>query len=69
MRLLLFEDEEKVAAFVVRGLEAECFAVDVAPEGRSAIDLSNAYQYDLKIGSIRKTNTSTGIENKEITNE
>jgi len=49
MRLLLVEDEEKVAAFVVRGLEAERFAVDVAPDGRSAMELSNAYQYDLII--------------------
>jgi DNA-binding response OmpR family regulator len=49
MRLLLVEDEEKVAAFIVRGLEAERFAVDVAADGRSAIELSNAYQYDLVI--------------------
>jgi DNA-binding response OmpR family regulator len=49
MRLLLVEDEEKVAAFVTRGLEAERFAVDVATNGRSAIELSNAYQYDLVI--------------------
>jgi DNA-binding response OmpR family regulator len=49
MRLLLVEDEEKVAAFVVRGLEAERFAVDVAADGRSAIELSDAYQYDLVI--------------------
>jgi DNA-binding response OmpR family regulator len=49
MRLLLVEDEEKVAAFVVRGLEAERFAVDVATDGETAIELSNAYQYDLVI--------------------
>ncbi|MCI0389772.1 MAG: response regulator transcription factor [Acidobacteria bacterium] len=49
MRLLLVEDEEKVAAFVVRGLEAERFAVDVAADGRSAIDLADVYQYDLVI--------------------
>ncbi|MGH9935623.1 MAG: response regulator transcription factor [Blastocatellia bacterium] len=49
MRLLLVEDEEKVAAFVVRGLEAERYAVDVAADGRRAIELSNAYQYDLII--------------------
>lgn len=49
MRLLLVEDEKKVAAFVVRGLEAERFAVDVAADGRSAIELANAYQYDLVI--------------------
>jgi two-component system, OmpR family, copper resistance phosphate regulon response regulator CusR len=49
MRLLLVEDEQKVAAFVVRGLEAERYAVDVAADGRSAIELSGAYQYDLVI--------------------
>jgi DNA-binding response OmpR family regulator len=49
MRLLLIEDEGKVAAFVTRGLEAERYAVDVAANGRSAIELSNAYQYDLVI--------------------
>ena len=49
MRLLLVEDEEKVAAFIVRGLEAERFAVDIAHDGRSAVQLSNAYQYDLVI--------------------
>jgi two-component system copper resistance phosphate regulon response regulator CusR len=49
MRLLLVEDEEKVAAFVVRGLEAERFAVDVAADGTSAIELSSTYQYDLVI--------------------
>ena len=32
MRLLLIEDEKKVADFVARGLRAEHFAVDVAAE-------------------------------------
>jgi two-component system, OmpR family, copper resistance phosphate regulon response regulator CusR len=49
MRLLLVEDEEKVAAFVTRGLEAERFAVDVAAKGGIAIELSDVYQYDLVI--------------------
>jgi two-component system copper resistance phosphate regulon response regulator CusR len=49
MRLLLVEDEEKVAAFVVRGLEAERYAVDVAVDGRSAMELADEYQYDLII--------------------
>jgi DNA-binding response OmpR family regulator len=49
MRLLLVEDEEKVAAFIMRGLEAERFAVDVAVDGKGAIELANAYQYDLVI--------------------
>jgi DNA-binding response OmpR family regulator len=49
MRLLLAEDEEKVSRFVQRGLEAERFAVDVAADGRRAIELATAYQYDLII--------------------
>ncbi len=49
MRLLLVEDEEKVAGFVVRGLEAERFAVDVASDGRGAVEMATIYQYDLII--------------------
>jgi DNA-binding response OmpR family regulator len=49
MRLLLAEDEEKVSRFIQRGLEAERFAVDVAADGRRAIELATAYQYDLII--------------------
>ncbi len=49
MRLLLIEDEEKVARFVVRGLEAERFAVDVAADGASGLELATGYQYDLII--------------------
>ena len=33
MRLLLIEDEKKVADFVARGLRAERFAVDLAVDG------------------------------------
>ena len=49
MRLLLVEDEAKVAHFIVRGLEAERFAVDVAADGRAALELATTYQYDLVI--------------------
>lgn len=49
MRLLLVEDEEKVSRFVRRGLEAERYAVDVAPDGAEAIELATTYQYDLII--------------------
>lgn len=49
MRLLLVEDEVKVARFVQRGLEAERFAVDVATDGRQAAELAQAYGYDLII--------------------
>jgi DNA-binding response OmpR family regulator len=49
MRLLLIEDEEKVSRLVVRGLTAERFAVDVADDGRSGLELAQTYSYDLII--------------------
>ncbi len=49
MRLLLVEDDKKVASFVARGLRAERFAVDVAHDGQSGLDFANAYSYDVII--------------------
>jgi two-component system copper resistance phosphate regulon response regulator CusR len=49
MRLLLIEDEEKVSRLIVRGLTAERFAVDAAADGRSGLELTQAYTYDLII--------------------
>jgi len=47
MRILLVEDEEKVSRFIVRGLTAESFAVDAAPDGQSGLELASTYNYDL----------------------
>ena len=47
MRVLLVEDEEKVARFVARGLKSERYAVDVAADGNSGLDHVRAYDYDL----------------------
>jgi two-component system, OmpR family, copper resistance phosphate regulon response regulator CusR len=49
MRLLLIEDEEKVSRFIVKGLMAERFAVDVAAEGDRGLELALTYSYDLII--------------------
>jgi two-component system copper resistance phosphate regulon response regulator CusR len=49
MRLLLVEDEEKVARFIVKGLTAERFAVDVAGAGDIGVEMARAYNYDLII--------------------
>ncbi len=49
MRILLVEDEEKVARFIVRGLLAERFAVDAAKDGNSGLQLATEYLYDLII--------------------
>src|SRR5215469_12798367 len=47
MRILLIEDEIKLAAFIKRGLVAERYAVDVANDGRTGLELAQTYQYDL----------------------
>ena len=47
MRILLVEDEEKVARFIVRGLAAESFAVDAASDGPTGLELATTYNYDL----------------------
>jgi len=47
MRLLLIEDEKKVAEFVARGLKAERFAVDVAYDGQSGLNMATNCNYDL----------------------
>ena len=49
MRLLLVEDEKKVADFVVRGLRAEGFAVDVTYDGASGCHMASGTDYDLII--------------------
>ncbi len=49
MRLLVVEDEKKLADFVARGLRAENLAVDVAYDGEAAWDMVRVYPYDLLI--------------------
>lgn len=49
MRLLVIEDEKKVADFIARGLRAERFAVDVANDGQAGWELSSKFPYDLII--------------------
>lgn len=49
MRILLVEDEKKVADIIVRGLKAERYAVDVCHDGQSGWEMADAYNYDLII--------------------
>ncbi len=49
MRLLLVEDELKLAEITRRALLAERFSVDVAHDGRSGLELATGYDYDLII--------------------
>ena len=52
VRLLVVEDEAKVASFVKRGLEEESYAVDVAVDGEEAVSMADAYDYDLVVLDI-----------------
>lgn len=52
MRILLVEDEKKIAGFVKRGLQEEGFAVDWAQSGDSAELLITENPYDLVILDI-----------------
>jgi DNA-binding response OmpR family regulator len=47
MRLLVIEDEAGIARFLKEGLEEECYAVDVAFDGKKGLDLALINDYDL----------------------
>jgi DNA-binding response OmpR family regulator len=47
MRVLVAEDEPRVAEAVARGLRREGAAVDVALDGRSALAKARAFDYDV----------------------
>jgi len=49
MRILVIEDEVKVADVIVRGLRAERFAVDVAHDGITGWQMASSIEYDLII--------------------
>ena len=47
MRILVVEDEKKVASFIKRGLEEENFTVDMAYDGEEGLYMAEANPYDL----------------------
>ncbi len=49
MRILVVEDEKRIADFLSRGLESAGYAVDHAPDGQSALDFVHQTEYDLVI--------------------
>jgi DNA-binding response OmpR family regulator len=49
MRILLVEDEHKVAQFLRKGLQQDHFAVDLAADGEEALYLADSGEYDLII--------------------
>src|SRR5664280_786665 len=49
MRILVVEDDAPLASFLRKGLEAEHYAVDVAPDGEQARQMALESEYDLLI--------------------
>jgi DNA-binding response OmpR family regulator len=47
MRLLVAEDEAAIADFLVRGLSENGYAVDLAEDGVSALDMASSFDFDL----------------------
>ena len=49
MRILVVEDEKRIADFLCRGLQGAGYAVDAAPTGAEALDCIHSTDYDLVI--------------------
>jgi two-component system, OmpR family, copper resistance phosphate regulon response regulator CusR len=49
VRILLVEDEPRVAAFVAKGLREKAYAIDIAKDGEEALYLAAVNAYDLFI--------------------
>jgi heavy metal response regulator len=49
MRILLIEDDQRVASFIRRGLTAEKFLVDVAQDGQNGLQWAESREYNLVI--------------------
>ena len=52
MRILLVEDDAKVARFIRNGLREEGFAVDVAEDGQQGLQFARDFEYDVVILDI-----------------
>lgn len=62
MRLLVVEDNAKVASIVARGLREQSFAVDVVPSGEEALDQIAMNPYDLVVLDIGLQGAIDGME-------
>lgn len=49
VRLLLAEDQSRVAGFIAKGLREQAYAVDIAPDGEQTLYLASVNDYDLVI--------------------
>ena len=52
MRILLVEDDVKIASFVEKGLQAAGYAVDHAPDGEAGLHLALTEPYDVAVVDV-----------------
>lgn len=52
MRVLVVEDDAKIASFVVKGLKQEGYAADHAPDGDTGLALAESTSYDAAIVDV-----------------
>ena len=52
MRILIVEDDIKIASFIIKGLKAVGYAVDHAPDGETGLDMALSEPYDTAIIDI-----------------
>ena len=52
MRLLLIEDDQKIASFIIKGMQAAGYAVDHCADGEKGLDMAASEPYDAAIVDI-----------------
>lgn len=62
MRFLVVEDEKRIADFLSRGLEGAGYAVDVAPNGNTALEFVHSTDYDLVILDVMLPGEIDGLQ-------
>jgi len=65
MKILVVEDDRKVAGFIEQGLREEGYAVDIAPDGDEATMLAHVYEYDVLVLDVmlpKKTGLQVAAE-------
>jgi two-component system OmpR family response regulator len=61
MRILLIEDERKVASFIARALRENSYAVDIAETGEKGLEQATDLTYDAIVLDVRLPGMS-GLE-------
>jgi DNA-binding response OmpR family regulator len=61
MRILIVEDEHKIAAAIKRGLEQQSYAVDIAYDGDDGLSMATTEPYDLVILDRMLPGSTDGI--------